>query len=156
MRMWVGAERSERVRGGEDWICSEFCSDLWLQYFKLPLFIVWLLYKAGQVWYPFLILTDQEGSSSFGLDIPRVLRNPSVKWVGGPGAGKQSLVLLICIPFPHCNDKSRMKISKVSLWTMTAELQGFKVLCKQHFCMLMFLQLKHPNDFSKLLPHYAG
>lgn len=106
------------------------------EHFQLPSFIVWHMWESKPsletgiisrardllVWYPCLILTDLEGSSLSGLTRGRrkrahtpsresyetLLSNEWVVWV----QGKQSLLLLICIPCPHCNDKSRMKIKQ--------------------------------------------
>lgn len=88
------------------------------EHFQLPSFIVWHMWESKPsletgiisrardllVWYPCLILTDLEGSSLSGLTrgrhktrahaIPRVLRNPSVKWVGGPGAGETEFAIV--------------------------------------------------------------
>lgn len=134
----VGAEWSEKLRGEEPaWkivLLSLVQASLAELLQSLAKFSSWfvLCKKAGQGAPSMLrrsaLLLDSLGVGVSGHITSQesyegLLSNEWVVWV----QGKQSLVLLICIPFPHCNDKSRRKISKVSLWTMTAKLQGFKV-----------------------------
>lgn len=122
------------------------------EHFQLPLFIVWHMWESKPrletgiisrardllVWYPCLILTDLEGSFLSGLTRgrhknartrhPESLTKPFCQMSGWSGCrGNRVCYCWFAYPAHIVMIKAGWKSSKVSFWTVTAKLQGFKV-----------------------------